>query len=164
MAPSSKIMSILLTEKKWGVQKAWRLTFCAGNKFDAQDLSSFPQESNSIPVEPNSNTVRRTRFLHKKVNLRGFCRGAEIEAHWNGIMRISFEQILNLNGCSPCSVVVKTNWNVRKNVGHIQPTNAHDPFHWQMVLEKAYILTWYLYGSRSLTVWSGAEKMTHFLT
>ncbi len=34
-----------------------------------------------------------------------------------------------------------------KNVGHIQPTNAHDPFHWRMVVEKAHILTWYLYGS-----------------
>ena len=33
-----------------------------------------------------------------------------------------------------------------KNVGHIQPTNAHGPFHWWMVLEKAHILTWYLYG------------------
>ncbi len=51
-----------------------------------------------------------------------------------------------------------------KNVGHIQPTNAHDPFHWRMVVEKAHILTWYLYAFGSLTVCSGAEKMTHFLT
>ena len=29
----------------------------------------------------------------------------------------------------------------RKNVGHIQSTNAHDPFHRPMVLEKAHILT-----------------------
>ena len=42
----------------------------------------------------------------------------------------------------------------QKNVGHIQPTNAHDPFHCRMVLEEARILTWYLYGSGSLTVYS----------
>ena len=32
----------------------------------------------------------------------------------------------------------------KKNVGHNQPTNAHDSFHWQMVLEKAHILNIFL--------------------
>ncbi len=45
-----------------------------------------------------------------------------------------------------CAVVQTKEWNVRQ----IQPINAHDPFHWRMVLEKAHILTWYLYGSSSV--------------
>ena len=59
--------------------------FCTGFKFNAQVWVRFHRNwvrfhrnelkscaPNSIPVETNSNPVRRTRFLRKKVSLRGF--------------------------------------------------------------------------------------------
>ncbi len=64
--------------------------------------------------------------------------------HWNWATTLRKKVSLNffLNWILRCKEKLK-------NVGHVQPTNAHDPFHKWMVYEKAHILTRYWYGSNA---------------
>ncbi len=150
---------------KWNVHRDW---YNYGRNWHAvqtlvllqrlANVSSYswnhglPRQHRSVPSAKNQPGLRELTILDfmlidQSESSITMCCHDRFWVWWDELWLASFSFAIP----NTCGMKVLWGWLITndciKNVGHFQPTNAHDPFQWRMVLEKAHILTWYLYGS-----------------